>query len=439
MLKDNTITAQKVTQNNQEYFIGVFTISQVLKFTKYTERLIVGYDEVNKPIYNPEIQRKVETSRVDKIADFLMYDPDALFPTNLVISIPSSVIERITPHQNDRIVDIELSDTVFQEIKKVNGDVFLTIIDGQHRVRGIEKAIASLYLDIDNYNKILADSNNPDIQKKLFKASSLVNNLLNIELIVSFFIDPTLEFQAMVFSTINRTQKSVPQSLVYSLFGLTASDSPQKTALETVLALNSSSISPFYNRIRLHGGKYGSNQSPPLTQAMMVKSVIDLISSSAREAEKDRFKERKELLININRDLPFRRYYANNNDQIITDILFSFFTAVKNCFVKDQKSLWEFEKSTSPSNILQTTVGFQALLDILIDILVELDEDLKDKIQTYEGYLNKAKELAFFDLQRYPFTSKSRSIFYYDLSLKIWPQNANNDERIAELNRLLRL
>ncbi|WP_186750566.1 ParB N-terminal domain-containing protein [Spirosoma utsteinense] len=112
---------------------------------------------------------------------------------------------------------------------------------------------------------------------------------------MSFFIDKTLEYQAMIFSTINRTQKRVSESLVYSLFGLTTKDSPQKTALQIVLALNAHEKSPFFNRIKLYGGDYDSNQSPPLSQATMVKSIIDLISESLREAELDRYRSRDEL------------------------------------------------------------------------------------------------------------------------------------------------
>lgn len=433
---DNTIIASRVTQNNQDFFIAVFAISQILQFTKYTERLIVGYDENNIPIYNPEIQRKVENSRIEKIADFLINDPDALFPTNIVISIPSAVIEKID-HVSSQTIKIELSQKVFSEVQKADGDIYLTIIDGQHRIRGIEKAISRLKSEIDSINKILSISKNPELEKKRTVAANLLNKLLKINLIVTFFIDPTLEFQAMVFSTINRTQKSVPQSLVYSLFGLTEKDSPQKSALEIVLALNSFEKSPFYNRIKLHGGTYGRNQSPPLTQAMMVKSIIDLISVNLRESEIDRFRERKELLRNANFDLPFRKYYANNNDAFITDILYSFFSAVKTTFVSGAVAYWEFEDDTKPTNILQTTVGYQALLDILIDILRELSEDVKDKISTYEAYLSRAKQLKFDDSARYPFTSKSRNIFYYDMSLSIWPAKDNSDLRLSKLRDAL--
>lgn len=435
MLNENTITAQKVRQNNQEFFVSTFTIGQLLKFTKYTERLIVSYDEENRPIYNNEIQRKVEQSRVDKIADFLIKNPDAIFPTNLVIAIPSAILESISS-DNGNIYNISLSNKVFEEIRKSNGDVFLTIIDGQHRIRGIEKAIELLRSKILNLNRVLEGAkHNTELTIELDRYGKLLDHLLNIDLIVTFFIDPTLEFQAMIFSTINRTQKSVSQSLVYSLFGLTESDSPQKTALKIVLALNSFEQSPFYNRIRLYGGTYGRNQSPALTQAMMVKSIIDLICINAREAENDRFRNRKDLLNNLGPRLPFRKYYAKNQDDFITDILFSFFTAVRKTFSKNGVNYWDM--GDAQKNILQTTVGYQALLDIMIDILNVVDESVKDKIETYEKLLVNARMLNLHDTSRYPFTSKSRKIFYYDLSLAVFPPIDKNDERLKALNEYL--
>lgn len=100
----------------------------------------------------------------------------------------------------------------------------------------------------------------------------------------------------MIFSTINRTQKRVSQNLVYSLFGLDENDTPQKVALEIVLALNGHEKSPFYKRIMLYGGTYSKNEIPPLSQSTMVKSIVELICENSRDAEIDRFRKRKELL-----------------------------------------------------------------------------------------------------------------------------------------------
>jgi len=438
MLNGNTLLARKVQQHNQEYFVGIFSIQQILTFTKFTERLIVSYDEWNQPIYNSQIQRKVENSRVEKIADFLLDDPDALFPTNLVLSIPNAAIESIE-EINTQTIKIELSKRVFVEVKKPIGDIYITIIDGQHRIRGIERALERIRGEIENYQKVLANSGNEEFQKKLGRRAKLLTDLLNINLLVTFFLDATLEFQAMVFSTINRTQKSVPQSLVYSLFGLNEKDSPQKSALQIVLALNGFEKSPFFNRIRLHGGKYERNQSPPLTQAGIVRSIIDLISINLRESERDRFRERNELLINCGPEVPFRRYYANNQDSLIIDILFSFYSAVKETFVVGSQSLWDFEDNKKPSNILQTTVGYEALLLLLIDILtIEDDDEKRDKVNTYRQYLIKARNLDFGNIERYPFTSRSKTVFHLDLSLSIWPPKKGNDERLLKLSEILK-
>ncbi|MDO8968493.1 DGQHR domain-containing protein [Algoriphagus sp.] len=435
MLRDRTILAQKVTQNNQEFFIGIFSIRDLLKFTRYTKRLIVGYDDDNLPIYNNEIQRNVESSRVEKISDFLIYDPDAIFPTNLVISIPSPVISRI---EEGSVFQIELLEEVFDEINVAGGHVHLTIIDGQHRLKGIERAFQRLNLEIQTLEKVVTRSSNQDLLNQLSSKRQLLDRLYNIELIVSFFIDPTLEFQAMIFSTINRTQKSVSQSLVYSLFGLSTSDSPQKTALEVVLSLNGYEKSPFFNRIKLYGGAYERNQVPPLTQAAMVKSIIDRISFSLREAENDRYRSRRDLIKGINSKLFFRKYYATNQDLFISDIMYAFFTAVRNTFVNNNgQSYWDLDSSGRPVNILQTTAGYSALLDLLEDILEkEPNDELRDKVEVYEKYLSLARGLNFGDIGRYAFTSISRTILYLDMSLAIWP-GSSSDTRHEKLTGIL--
>ena len=440
-LNDNKIIGIPVTQNKQEFIIGVFKISQILKFTRFTERLIVGYNDDNKPIYNKEIQRKVENSRVEKIADFLIEDPEATFPTNIVLSIPAQVIESQSKINNNIV--IELNNSVFNEVKNPNGDIYITIIDGQHRIKGIEVAIKRLRDKIDSLIKTLRQSENSELQERLDFYQARLNDLLNIELLVSFFIDKTLEFQAMIFSTINRTQKRVSQNLVYSLFGLTTDDSPQKTALEIVLALNSHPKSPFYNRIKLYGGEYSRGESPPLSQATMVRSIIDLICENLRESELDRYRKRKDLFkTTTNKFLPFRKYYANNQDDIISDTLFYFFKAVQTVYVDSKGiSYWLFDSNSKTSNILQTTVGYEALLKILIDIITYESFDIKQiSIDYFSRFLSFAADTEFENQQIFPFSTKGKNILYLTMSLKILSKSLPEDlrdERKNKLNELL--
>lgn len=400
---NNIISGQIVQQNSQQFVLSVFSIADILKITKYTKRLIVGFDEDNIPIYNNNIQRNVENSRIEKIADFLISDPQAIFPTNIVLGIPSSMIESQTI-ENEQI-QLTIDSKVFDELLKPDGDVYVTIIDGQHRIRGIEIAIDRLN------SQLKTMSNNPEkaqLEDKL-------NQLNNIQLIVSFFIDPSLEFQAMIFSTINRTQKRVSQNLVYSLFGLDENDTPQKIALEIVLALNGHEKSPFYKRINLYGLSYSRNEVPPLSQATMVKSIVDFICENSREAEKDRFKKRKELMKqNSSKSLPFRIFYANNNDKTISDIMFYFFSSVKKVFKNaDDISYWDI---SCTHNILQTTVGYSALMKILQEIIKQNNNDNNlTSINYYSDILSRASHLEFGNTEKYPFSNKAKNLLFEDM------------------------
>lgn len=428
----NIILAKRITQNNQEFLLGTFKIRQVRRFTKYTQHLIVSYEDIPddekvfadqlqiKPIYNPEIQRKTNPTKIERIADFLIYDPAAMFPTNIVISIPNQVID-LKEDEGDN-VKIILNEIVEKELKKDDGNVYLTIIDGQHRIRGIERAIERLTSEIQNLSKVLATSTtgNDSLKRELASKSRLLERLMDFDLLVTFFIDPTLEYQAMIFATINKTQTKVPENLVYSLFGLTKDDSPQKTSLEVVLALNGIEKSPFYDRIKLVGGKYQRGEYAPLSQATMVKSILKNISNNDRESEIDRFKKRKEL-INNPKNLPFRKYYANDQDQKIVRIIYSFFKAVEEIFVDENNlSYWDL---SSVDNVLHTNVGYQALLRILIDLLRTIPEDDRDKKEIYRQYLIKANAIDWKDSgeeKRYPYTSATVSVLYNDLYQKIF-------------------
>lgn len=414
-----------VTQNDQEFIIGKVKIGELLKFTKYTERVIVGYDEEERPIYNNHIQRKVENTRVNKIADFLIGDKEATFPTNIVLGIPMNAIAE--QKQEEELIQIILIDEVFSEIEKLKiegtkSDIYVTIIDGQHRIKGIEVAVERLTNDIRNGR----------IESEIESNQIKLNNLLDIELVVSYFIDKSLEYQAMIFSTINRTQKRVSQDLVYSLFGLSSADTPYKTALEVTIALNAHNKSPFYKRIKLYGGNYRRGESPPLSQATMIKSIVALISESLRESENDKYKKRKDLLKrNNSKYLPFREYYASNQDGKISDCLFYYFNSIK----KYLSIFWNYDGVSKPQNILQSTVGFEALLATMVDILQQ--ERITDfGSDTFDKFIEKTKDIDFGNTSIFPMSTKGKRILYLSLILNIYPE-VDNNKRTSELQKLI--
>jgi len=442
-LKNNVIYGVPVIQNKQDFIVAKFSISQIEKFTRYTRRLIVNYDENDEPIYNNQIQRFIEDHRVELIADFLTKDPNASFPTNIVLHIPKQAIEK-QKEDSDGNIEITLKEKVFKEREKEKGHIFITIIDGQHRIKGIEVAIARLLTEIDDLVKTLKGGSNKELEAKLEFNQERLKDLNEIQLVVSFFIDKPLEYQAMIFSTINRTQKRVSPDLVSSLFGLDSHPTPQRTALQVALTLNGHPKSPFYKRIKLYGGEYTDNDSPPLSQATLVRSIVALISENLRQSELDRYKKRQELhqrSLSSDKFLPFRKYYSNDKDKMISDIMHFYFSAVRDIFKdKNNVSFWNFpDDSNYPQNIFHTTVGYDSLLKILVDILRK-NQDEEYSIGFFKNILKKANNLDIADYTRYSFNNRGKRILYLDLSLAIWPpkKGDNNDKRQEELTELLR-
>jgi DGQHR domain-containing protein len=412
------LNTRKVSQNSQEYLLGIFKISEVLRFARYTEYTILGFDDENLPITNKQVQRKLNSAKVESIAKFLINDSQAIFPTNIVLAIPNGIIDSYEEKEENNIIltlDSKVEDEIEKRDKGEDGNIFISIIDGQHRIKGIEAAIEKLEKAIEK-KEPLYDISNDLLADKLAK-------LKEIEISVAFFIDPVLEYQAMIFSTINRTQTKVSQDLVYSLFGLTEDDSPQKTALNIVNALNGTPKSPFYKRIRLAGSttskaakEFYKDGYPILSQATMVKSILYMITTK-NDAEVERNKSRKYLQKNPNPELVFRKYYADNQDSDIIKIIYQYFTAIQETFTdKSCNSFWDNkEQQNKPTNVLQTTIGYEALLKILKQILlINQDKDLFNK-QLYKNYLEKAKSIDITD-EKYTFTTKTKKMLTDDLS-----------------------
>lgn len=398
------ITGLKVQQGNYQFILQKITVAELRGFTRFTERILMGLDEDEKPIYNEYFQRKLDLNKVNKIADFLIDDPNSIFPTNIVLAVPEEVITVV--EDNESNLAFEIAAKVINELER---NVYITIVDGQHRIRGIEVALERLTKDIEVLFPIISASENTDLKKKYKKYTEAKEKLLNFELIVTYALNATIDFQASIFSIINRTQTKVPENLVQSLFGLTDSESPQKTALEITLALNAHLTSPFYKRIKLYGhDKNLISNTPVITQSSFVKAIVRLISINPREAERDRFRERKDLLVGISLNLCFRKYYAKNEDQKIINILFAYFKAVEIILTDpDGLSYWNLENPTP--NLLQTTVGFESLLNILPDILQKISEEDREKITSYETFVKKIKGIAFTDFETYPLASLGKT------------------------------
>ena len=87
------------------------------------------------------------------------------------------------------------------------------------------------------------------------------------------------------------------------------------------------------------------------------------------------------------------------------------------------------------TNVLQSTVGFEALMKILKDIL-SIDNNIKFKKDAFDKYVNKFADLQLHDTNQFPMTTRGKKILYYSIFIKVFPDDASIEEKKIELESL---
>jgi DGQHR domain-containing protein len=271
------------------------------------------------------VQRRLVENRIDEI---LMYtnDPEATFPTPIIIAIDETRKENLKQIKNDFFTFDYYSDEIVGEI-----------LDGQHRIEGLKKS----------------------------------DKIDQFELLVVLMFGLTEEEKAYVFTTINSNQRSVPKSLIYDLFQLSEKRSPFKTCHEIARLLNSDESSPFYRRLKMLGSKKYDTEC--LSQGTFVNYLVDLIST---DPKKDMIEIKNGLIISNELSLPFRNYFINEEDHIIYKIVLNMFSAVSEIFYEE----WVNDKEY----ILLRTIGYGGIMRAFPEIFKECK---KDKDFTKEKFL----------------------------------------------------
>lgn len=249
------------------------------------------------------IQRDPSQKRISEIEAYCK-DPDAAFPTPIILSVKSSKVK--LNENNDTIIYV-IEPKLFE------------ILDGQHRVKGI-------------------------------KAANL-NSGFECELLVVIMFDLTEEEKAYVFSTINSNQAKVDKSLIYDLFDLSTERSPLKTCHYIARIMNSQEEYPFYKKLKMLGKK--ESEGNTLSQGSFVKGLVDLISKTPQQ-DMIAIKNGENLV--EDEDLVFRKLFIKEQDDIILKIMKNYFNAVKYTFPKQ----WESDKY-----ILTKTTGYLGLMKAL--------------------------------------------------------------------------
>lgn len=300
---------------------------------KIDSRDLIDISKVVRRKNNIGTQRELQETRVKEISKYCE-DPDATFPTPVVLSIRSSEILELKESSINGIFEMEYNNKLR----------IAEILDGQHRVEGIKAA-------------------------KEFET----------EMMMVIMFDLTEEEKAYVFSTINSNQKRVDKSLIYDLFDVSEERSPYKTCHEIARIMNSSENSPFYNRLKMLGKKNGEMEF--LSQGTFVTHLLRLITNTPQE---DMINIKNGKKIRENSRFIFRDFFANQKDGIILKILLNYFSAAAEVYEDE----WH-----SGEYILTKTTGYGALIKAL-PVLYRDGEKQSDLSKEYFiSKFKKAKEL----------------------------------------------
>lgn len=277
---------------------------------------IISIASLNPRTTDPEkgIQRKFSPERVKKIAEFVDNETDNIvFPTPIILSLPSYNYDEDLDegelrgqdyykiHDCDEITGSHAND--FYKIEFLSdSQKFANLIDGQHRLLGIEAS------------------------------QKYKTNKLSLCLPVLFVIGADLWTQAYLFAKVNGEQKQVPYSFVSDLFQLSPDRSIEQVAHKIIYALNHWTDSPLEGHIKMLGIVTDKEKDQSLSQGSMAREFQRLIRPKG----------------------VLHKYYDHVEDESLMNLIVNYFSAIAE--------VWPADWADSQSSIIRKTVGFTGFI-----------------------------------------------------------------------------
>ena len=366
------VPALQVDQPLGTYYVAALPAGVLLE-TCYSDRLRAIADADGTGYKLDGTQRGLDPERLAEIARYISRS-DSAFPNSIILAANfreenGTVEEEQTKRWSIREDAPDRYSLIIPSPEKL-----AAVIDGQHRL----------------FAFALAD--NADTPR------------LDTQLICSVLLDLPKPFQAQLFATINSTQKPVPKSLTYELFGYNISEedadhwSPDKLAVFLARKLNVENGSPLKGRIiiapendfLIGKSKAGEPKQWKLSMATVVEGILRLISSNPKRDTSELLtpipRPRTDLRQSARNDQsPLRDMYIEGNDQMIYLIVRNFFSAVKETFWLEAK----------PESFIIKTIGVQALLDILRKLCPEAIDAKDISVRYFADRLAGAKNVDF--------------------------------------------
>jgi DGQHR domain-containing protein len=375
-MADNSIIKIKcieVCQPIGKLYVGKISWQNLLEIS-YSDIRRIQKEELGSIESYLGIQRELSKNRLNEIAKYVSYS-DATFPSSIVLSVKSK--DKESDQSNILGYDNETGELTLRK-----SDRIAQIIDGQHRVFGIQNFV---------------------------ERNSVFNETFVFDLIVTLFIDIDPDEESMIFSTINKAQTKVNKSLVYDLFDLAKTRSPQRTCHNIIKLLDEKEGSPLFGMIKRLGIADDINRET-ITQATLVECLIKYISKDGEEMkDRDVLMRGKKLDYISGKDLEkrfFRNWFIDEKDAQITKVLWDYFLAIK----KRWPIAWE-EKS-----ILVKSTGVVSFMKFLSPVINHLGIERSIRIEEFSNILESINiNDADFNTKNYLPGAKGQSELYKDL------------------------
>lgn len=320
MLSRSEISFQalRVRQPIGDFFIGVMDARDLVEISVADVRRLheTKFDEYIG------VQRRLDPVRSKDLKKYVK-SYDATFPTSVILAV----------REENAIWNEDSGQLTLKESEGIPLIEVASIIDGQHRVDGLTA-----------------------IRDRGF------------EVAVSVFVGADIATQANIFATVNLAQTKVNRSLVYDLLDYEKKRSPQKSAHHIAVALDQLSSSPFHHRIKRLGSATPDRKNEVLTQAAVVESLLDLMSS-------DPMSDRNLFLRTLAPDnpsaeehsrYPFRQMFLDEKETDITRVVLNLFEAVEERWPTSWNNL------DRRGNVLPKTNGFKAIMRFLKPLYLHL-------------------------------------------------------------------
>ncbi|WP_434381563.1 DGQHR domain-containing protein [Melittangium boletus] len=285
-------------------------------------------------------QRPLVDQRVREIAGYVD-SRESTFPNSIILAATSKDTST-APNAPWRI---EETGNGYKLIIPQN-PIKASIVDGQHRLYGFLR--------------------------------SSIEDRKKFELLCAVFMDMPQPMQAMVFATINTTQKPVRRGLALNMYGYNLEDEdrslwdPEKLSVFMVRRLNFDPESPLNNRIKIEADNAPRPElMPGATRALPMAALVDgIVGLFSKNPSRDRVELKSErILRRIKRhDLqddgsPLRQWYLTEADGPA-------YAAIRQFLVSANEHLWTQGK---PGTMLTRAVGIRALLGFFADICKSLN------------------------------------------------------------------